>query len=39
MTISEPKTPYAENLLKKHEAELAGLNWAWVGDVVMVVTK
>jgi transposase InsO family protein len=38
-TINDPQAPYAENLLKKHEAELAGVNRAWVGDVVMVVTK
>jgi transposase InsO family protein len=38
-TQSDPKAPYAENLLKKHEAELAEVNRAWVGDVVMVVTK
>jgi transposase InsO family protein len=38
-TISDPQAPYAENLLKKHAAELGGVNRAWVGDVVMVVTK
>ena len=38
-TQSDPKAPWAENLLKKHEAELADVNRAWVGDVVMVVTK
>ena len=38
-TISDPQAPYAENLLKKHAAELADVNRAWVGDVVMVVTK
>ncbi len=38
-TLSDPKAPYAENLLKKHETELGELNRAWVGDVVMVVTK
>jgi transposase InsO family protein len=38
-TIGDPQAPYAENLLRKHETELAGVNRAWVGDVVMVVTK
>lgn len=40
-THSDRHAPYAENLLKKHqaEAELAEVNRAWVGDVVMVVTK
>jgi putative transposase len=38
-TQSDPKAPWAENLLKKHEAELGDVNRAWVGDVVMVITK
>lgn len=34
-----PQGPEAENLLKKHKDELKGLNRAWVGDVMLVVTK
>jgi transposase InsO family protein len=38
-TISAPKASYTENLLKKHAAELAGVNRAWLGEVVLVITK
>ena len=35
-TQSDPKAPYAENLLKKYQAELGGVNRAWVGEVSMI---
>lgn len=31
-TVGDPSAPYAENLLKKHKAELEGVSRSWVGN-------
>jgi putative transposase len=38
-TQSDPKATHADNMLAQHKAEITEPNRAWVGDVVMVVTK
>ena len=38
-TQSDPKAAHASNILARHKAKITSPNQAWVGDVVMVVTK